>query len=108
MLLISTELIRTTRQHATYLAAHNDVLAVIVYDPLGIRLPVEGRMEATDGERQITVPNDSQFERRFEAAFRDQTDALREKLGAIRIPILPICTHDPVKEQVLAALGKRK
>ena len=98
----------TTRKHATYLAAHNDVLAVMIYDPLGIRLPVQGQMAATDGRQQIAVPEDGQFEDRFEAAFRDRCDALREKLTAIRIPILPICTHDPVKDQVLAALGQRR
>ena len=43
----------TTQGLATRLAAHNDVLAVLVYDPLGIRLPVQGPLEVTDGLRRM-------------------------------------------------------
>ena len=96
---------QTTRKHAAYLAAHNDVMAVMVYDPLGLQLPVRGTMRATDGKHQIVVPVDSSFEGRFEAAFRERCDQLREHLAGIRIPILPICTHDAVVDQVKAALG---
>ena len=42
----------TTRQLTTRLAAHNDVLAALVYDPSGVRLPAAGQMEATDGQRR--------------------------------------------------------
>ena len=30
---------------------------------------------------------------------------LRDQLRSLRVPILPICTHDPVPAQVMAALG---
>lgn len=98
----------TTRKHATYLAAHNDVLAVMVYDPLGIQIPANGRMEATDGNQPLTIPEHQQFSQRFEDAFRASVQEIRENLTSIRIPILPICTHDPVPEQIMAALGARR
>jgi uncharacterized protein (DUF58 family) len=97
----------TTRELTTRLAAHNDVLAVLVYDPLGARLPISQAIEATDGRQRITVPKDEPFAERFESGFRARTDRIRERLRAIRIPLLPICTHEPVTEQVLAALGGR-
>ena len=97
----------TTRALATRLAAHNDVLAVLLYDPAGIRLPVSGLMEVTDGRRRSAIPEDGAFARAFEAEFRKRCEQLRERLRALRIPILPICTHDPIPEQVLAALGGR-
>jgi len=97
----------TTRSLATRLAAHNDVLAVLVYDPAGIRLPAGGAMEATDGRRRVAIPESSQFAQEFEAEFRKRCEQLRERLRALRIPILPICTHDPVPDQVLVALGGR-
>ena len=97
-----------TQELTTRLAAHNDVLAVLVYDPLGVRLPVGGQMEATDGGRQLPVPESSGFETRFESEFRQRTADLRDRLRAIRIPILPLCTHDPVADQVVSALGARK
>ena len=95
----------TTRALATRLAAHNDVLAVLVYDPAGIRLPASGAMEATDGRRRVAIPEGSEFAQALEIEFRQRCEQLREHLRALRIPILPICTHDPVPEQVLAALG---
>ncbi len=95
-----------THQLATRLAAHNDVLAVLVYDPLGIRFPAGGRMEATDGHERVSIPEGRQFGEQFEAEFRARCDQLRQRLRAIRIPILPICTHEPVLEQVLAAFGR--
>lgn len=94
-----------TRTLAARLAAHNDVLAVLIYDPAGIGFPVSGFMEATDGRRQAEIPEGSHFAQAFEAEFRLRCEQLRERLRALRIPILPICTHDPVPEQVLAALG---
>jgi uncharacterized protein (DUF58 family) len=97
----------TTQQLATRLAAHNDVLAVLVYDPLGIHLPATGHMEATDGERSVAVPVGSQFHTEFETAFRARADQIRQRLRAIRIPVLPVCTHEPVPQQVLSALGRR-
>jgi uncharacterized protein (DUF58 family) len=98
----------TTRELTTRLAAHNDVLAVLVYDPLGIRLPAVGQMEATDGQRRITVPRDVLFTNRLEVAFRARCEQIRERLRAVRIPILPICTHQPVTEQIAAAFGGKR
>ena len=98
----------TTHQLATRLAAHNDVLAVLVYDPLGIRLPVlSGQMEATDGHQRVWLPEGRQFGEQLEAEFRARCDQIRQRLRALRIPILPICTHEPLLDQVRAALGKR-
>ena len=98
----------TTNQLATRLAAHNDVLAVLVYDPIGIRLPVlSHRMEATDGHERVVLPEGRQFAEQFEAEFRARCDQIRQRLRALRIPILPICTHEPVLDQVRAALGMR-
>jgi len=95
----------TTRVLASRLAAHNDVLAVLVYDPAGIRFPAGGFMEASDGRRRAEIPEASHFAQAFETEFLKRCGQLRERLRALRIPILPICTHDPVSEQVLTALG---
>lgn len=97
-----------TKKLATRLAAHNDVLAVLVYDPLGARLPIQGHMEATDGSSRFAIPAETEFETRFENVFRALCGQIRDTLRAIRIPVLPICTHDPVSEQVHAALGSRR
>ncbi|QDS97954.1 DUF58 domain-containing protein [Adhaeretor mobilis] len=96
-----------TRELTTRLAAHNDVLAVLVYDPLGAQLPASGKMEATDGRRQVSIPETARFQEQFAEEFRGRIALLRDRLRAIRIPVLPLCTHEPVPEQVMAALGRR-
>ena len=96
----------TTRKHITQLASHNDVLAALVYDPLGIRLPSASGLEATDGKTRISIPNNARFNRDYEAAFTEWGQLLRDRFSGLKIPILPICTHDDIADQVLAALGK--
>ena len=96
-----------TRELTTRLAAHNDVLAVLVYDPLGAHLPASSKMEATDGRRRLSIPETAQFQEQFAAEFLARIEQLRDRLRAIRIPVLPLCTHETVPEQVMAALGGR-
>lgn len=98
----------STQELTTRIASHNDMLAVLVYDPLGIRLPVQGMMSVTDGNQQFAVPESQQFGEQFQIEFRERCDQLRRRLRAIRIPMLPLCTQEPIADQVLAALGKRQ
>lgn len=95
----------TSRRLATHLARHNDVLAALVYDPLGANLPVSGSMTATDGANLVEVSGGSHFEQQFRDAFVARCEQLRQRFQAFRIPILPICTHEDVVSQVHAALG---
>ncbi|TWT73118.1 DUF58 domain-containing protein [Allorhodopirellula solitaria] len=96
-----------TQRLTTRMASHNDLLACLIYDPLGIRLPAQGHLPATDGEIQYSIPGGEQFDRSYQDAFRARCGRLRERLGAIRVPILPISTHEPVTDQVMAAMGER-
>ena len=96
-----------THKLATRLAAHNDVLAALVYDPLGFQLHGAPGMEATDSEARMEIPAGGGFEQRFREAFQARLDQLRANLRSLRIPILPISTHEPVPRQVSDALGQR-
>ncbi|MEN8253876.1 MAG: DUF58 domain-containing protein [Verrucomicrobiota bacterium] len=95
-----------TRKLVTRLAAHNDVLATLVYDPLGIRLPSAPGLKVTDGSTRADIPTDDRFHRNYQEAFVEWGQLLHDKFSALKIPILPICTHDDVADQVLSALGK--
>lgn len=97
-----------THKYVTRLAAHNDVLAVLVYDPLGASLSFEYELEASDGQRQVSIERKPNVSDRFADEFRARCDQLRQRLRSIRIPILPICTHDSVTDQILAALGSHR
>lgn len=97
-----------TRRLATSLAAHNDVIAVLTYDPLGIQLPSTPDLKAYDGESRVTLPHGKAFDQSYQGAFQKRLETLKDQLAGLRIPILPICTHDPVTEQVVSALGHRR
>lgn len=94
-----------TRRLVTRLAAHNDVLAVLTYDPLGIRLPDSSGLEVTDGESVVPLPGGDEFQSNYEKRFEERLEKIRSMLDSVRIPILPLCTHEPVPEQVIGALG---
>ncbi len=94
-----------TRKLATRLVVHNDVIAVLVYDPLGASFPTAINMDATDGWQRLSIPSDKQFPEKFKTQFEKRLNQLRENLKSLRVPILPISTHESVSEQVLAAFG---
>ena len=97
-----------TQRLATDLAAHNDVVASLIYDPLGISIDAERSLAATDGQRQVVISTHGSAAKRFQAAFQARCNQLLSRLRAIRIPILPICTHESVINQVRDALGGRR
>ena len=97
-----------THRHATQLARHNDVFATLVYDPLGVSLPVHCRADVTDGTQHTTVEVTARVNERFEEQFRLVSAQIRDRLRSIRIPVLPICTHESIVSQLLMALGERR
>ena len=103
-----TDADRETRTLTTALAAKNDVLAVLVYDPLGANISSPGNLIATEGKQKIRIPASRDFADRFQSAFTATCEELKENLQGIRVPILPICTHDSVVEQITAALGGKR
>ena len=96
-----------TRELVTKLAVHNDVLAALVYDPMGFRLPKSPGLRVSDGRKQFPLPGGARFEQEYEKIFIEWSTKLRDRFKALRIPMLPICTHEPVVDQVLRALGHR-
>ena len=94
-----------TQQLVTSLAARNDVFAALVYDPLGIAIRTPVPLNVTDGSMHRRIATDSTSAKKFERAFQDRCQEIQERLRSIRVPILPICTHDPVMEQLRMALG---
>jgi len=94
-----------TQKLATRLAAHNDVIAALIYDPLGIWLPAEPGAAVTDGRRRGVIPSERSFPKRFRDQFERRVQSLRARMRGLRIPILPISAAEPVPEQLRAALG---
>lgn len=93
---------------AMKLAAHNDLMIVAVYDPLGIQLIGSDGMRARDRARSWDVPGGQAFTEAFRREFEKVLDHWMSFFGGLRIPVLPITTARPVIGQVHQVIGDRR
>lgn len=98
---------RQTEKLATQIAAHNDVLVVAVYDPLGASLVGSPGMIAADRGQAWDIPDSSHFSEAFLQSFQDRLDQWTQLFQNLRIPVLPITTAVPVAVQIRSLLGDR-
>ena len=97
-----------TRSAVTRLAAHNDVLALFIYDPLEANLPSFGKVIVSQGDLQLEVDTgDAQFRKRFSDQFESRLKTARDLMLKRGIPVLPIHTAEGVREQFMDLLGHR-
>jgi uncharacterized protein (DUF58 family) len=95
-----------TRRLATQIAAHNDMLAIAVYDPLGASLRGLLGMLADIGGGSIAIPLDSGFPAAFQQAFARRLDEWTEIFRALKVPVLPISTATPPADQLRELFGQ--
>ena len=95
-----------TLQLVRELATHNDVVAVLVFDPSARSVPARGKIVVTEGELQVELdfarkairePLGAMFEQRLA-----QTEDLVRRCG---VPMLTIDTEQPTLLQVARMLG---
>ena len=97
-----------TTRLVTDLTAHNDVIAVFVYDPLEAELPDIGRAVLAEGEHQVEVDlSGAELRRRFAAQFAEGRAAVGGFSLTREIPVLPIRTDLDVTAQLRALIGQR-
>ena len=95
-----------TQRLATRLAAHNDVLMVAVYDPLGGSLQNHHGMIASTSEGLLPLPEERSFPGAFQKAFANRLDEWRDIFQALRVPVIPISTATPPAEQLRELFGQ--
>jgi uncharacterized protein (DUF58 family) len=95
-----------TRRLATRLAAHNDVLVVLTYDPLGASLVGQPGMIAADRGGRWEIPVGAIFADSFRQAFARQLDEWTKIFRALRVPVIPISTAEPVADQLRTLFGE--
>lgn len=96
-----------TQRLATELAAHNDMLVLGVYDPLGAQLQSMPGMVAEFRGKRLRLPNHSSFTSDFQRAFSRLIEHWRTVFRALRVPVLPITTAEPIVDQVRTLFGSR-
>lgn len=95
-----------TRRILTRIAAHNDVLAALIYDPLSVNMPPAGRLVVSDGDLQLEVDLDRKTTRgRLTDFMKDRQRDLADRLRQIGVPMLALSTAEGVAEQIRAQLG---
>ncbi|QDS93836.1 hypothetical protein FF011L_26100 [Roseimaritima multifibrata] len=95
-----------TQKLATQIAAHNDMMVVAVYDPLGISLRSQPGMFASANGQRIEVSAGSGFPQAFQDAFEQLLEHWMTIFRALKIPVLPIATEEPVVDQIRQLFGQ--
>ncbi len=95
-----------TRRLIKLVGRHNDVLSVMIYDPIAAEIPKSGRFIVSNGEVQIEVDTQAGKNRiALENIFNERLRSLKDELNKFGIPVLPIHTQEPVDAQVRRVLG---
>lgn len=88
------------------IAAHNDVVAIAVTDPIGRRLPEAGRLVFTKEGGQLEVDAAVRGVReRFQARFDEQESSIRTFLRRLDVPMLHLTSEGAVIDQIRSQLG---
>ena len=96
-----------TLQLMRQLSAHNDVIALQVYDPLALKLPNNGRLLVTQGELQVELAIEKRNVHQPLGTFlsgrlKDVATLLRRS----QVPLMMISTAEDAHGQLRAELGK--
>jgi uncharacterized protein (DUF58 family) len=91
----------------TKITEHNDMIAVLIYDPLEADLPDAGTMVMAEEEQQLEVnTSDRRLRSRFSEDFEQRLEWMRRMSRLRSIPLLPVHTAEGVAEQVRKLLGQ--
>ena len=98
-----------TLQLLQQLSAHNDVVALQVYDPLALNVPSSGQLLITQGQLRVELAVSQRKVRQPLGDFlggrlKDVASLLRRS----QVPLLMISTALPAAEQLRNELGKRR
>ena len=89
------------------LSAHNDVIALQVYDPLAMKLPSDGRLLVTQGQLQVELAVEKRNVHQPLGDFlggrlKDVATLLRRS----QVPLMMFSTAEEAHQQLRAELGK--
>jgi uncharacterized protein (DUF58 family) len=100
---VSEQTLKLLRQ----LSAHNDVIAMQVYDPIALDVPDKGRLSVTQGEMQVELEvGRRQVHRPLGDFLSGRLQAVAQLLRRSQIPLMMISTGEEVLGQVRRELGR--
>lgn len=97
-----------TQQLLRQLRTHNDVAAILVFDPLARSPAGDGRLVVTEGTLQVEINlNERQVREPLESFFAGRLQTVAAMLRRSDVPLLAIDSGEPVVEQIRRLLGRR-
>ena len=97
-----------TEKLATRLAAHNDMLAVLVHDPVRMR-PPEGTIAVSDGSLQMAIDfNRKQVREKVLRDYEDEENRIKHFLRRLSAPLLTVSNEGDVVDQIRRLLGVQR
>ncbi|MFK4754371.1 MULTISPECIES: DUF58 domain-containing protein [Oceanospirillaceae] len=88
------------------LSRHCDLTAMQIYDPLEARLPANGWLTLSDGQRRDLINSSSQQQQHdHQHRFEQQQQRLQQHMMRLRMPLLTISTADDPLRALLSGLG---
>jgi uncharacterized protein (DUF58 family) len=95
-----------TRSMVGAMARHNDVVALLVHDPLQSDLPPSARMTVTDGELQIQLEVGRESVRKsIEQASQERLKTVLAWTRELGVPVLPLSAAEETAPQLRRLLG---
>jgi uncharacterized protein (DUF58 family) len=97
-----------TRQLLRQLSRHNDVVAGMIFDPLGQRMPEHRPLVVSEGRLQVELRIDNERVRLPLASVLEERTARVEKLlRSSGVPLMALSTAEPAIDQVRRLFGQR-
>ena len=95
-----------TRKMIGAMTRHNDVVALLVHDPLQSELPASARMTVTDGELQIQLEVGRESVRKsIEQATQERLKGVFAWTRELGVPVLPLSAAEGTAPQLRRLLG---
>ncbi|GAB5100477.1 DUF58 domain-containing protein [Caballeronia sp. LP006] len=97
-----------TRRLLRQIAAHNDVIAALVFDPLWQGMPEHRALVVSEGRLQVELRMENERVRApLASLFKGRAAAIAELLRTSGVPLMALSTAEPVVDQVRRLFGER-
>ncbi len=97
-----------TQKHITRINMHNDVIAVLVYDPMEEKIAQSSSLFFSDGSATVDVDSsDKQFREKYAQRLQGRKEHMQHLSRKNALPVLTLSTAYPVLDQLYEQLSMR-
>jgi len=96
------------QRHLFQLSQHNDVVCVMIQDPMEVELPAPSLYNISDGQQQSQVDlGNNKLRSEYQQAYQQHIDELQRQFDQLKIPLLQISTEQEPLRALQMGLGIR-